>query len=388
MKFAVINWTRHLLFGALLTASSVQAIDLIQAEKFLLKAGETQTNELWLSANQITIRGEIANDLFTTSPLIDLSGTFQGDVWCAGDSVIASGIFLDQARAAGRSIQISGTFHKSVTAIGSSFFGNTLKIDPSAKLEKNLFCFAETVIAEGIVSGNTRIIAQKVTLGGTTQGDLSITAQDIAILPNAIIHGDLSYTAPKELFLPASALLDGELIRIVDPAPTFQLFKPNLIRHFLSGIAALLTGLVFIGLFPTYVENSLTHLKKSRGLCSTIGFVALFALPLIAILLLVTVIGLPLSLLIFLSYGILLYLSKIIVALWIGSALLRRTQFIKKTAAAPLALGLLILYTLGSLLVASIFISMISILFGLGALLIALFKKTDTIQLIKQEKTS
>ncbi|HKL21775.1 MAG TPA: hypothetical protein VJ904_08215, partial [Tichowtungia sp.] len=112
-----------------------------------------------------------------------------------------------------------------------------------------------------------------------------------------------------------------------------------------------------------------------RGTCALAGFAGLVVLPMGAFFLLLTLIGIPLSLLILLFYLILLYLSKIAVALWIGSALLRRRPFDRQKAAAPLALGLLILYSLTVIIAAEMIVHILVIILGLGALLIALFKK-------------
>ena len=60
-----------------------------------------------------------------------------------------------------------------------------------------MLCMGENVIIEGAVSGNVRIIAQRATIGGKIDGDLSVAAQDIVILPGTLLNGNLTYTAPK-----------------------------------------------------------------------------------------------------------------------------------------------------------------------------------------------
>jgi len=371
-------WKVICVAGVLFAALNAQAIEFVQTEQFVTAEGEVLREETWISALAVTVSGEASNDLFTAAlTTVDLNGTFHGDVWAgSGDfwrgqgNINASGIFHNDIRALSPSVQVSGTLYGSLTAAG-----NTIKIERTAILYKNLLCLGENVIVEGSVDGNVRIIAQRVTLGGQIGGNVSITAQDIILLPSTIINGDLTYTAPKELILSPSVTLGGELTRTFEAAPVKQLLKPNLIGHFLFGIAALVTGLVFIGLFPRYSGGSFHALNTSRGVCMLIGFAALFMLPITAFILLFTFIGTPLSILLFLFYLILLYLSKIIVALALGSAILRRKEFSKRTAAAPLALGLLIIYALTAFVAASMLINILIVITGLGALLIGLFKK-------------
>jgi len=372
LKLKIRNLKLGMLGALVLFAIHAQAIEFVQTEQFVTETNGVLIEETWISAENVTISGEALDDLFTVSTLLDLRGVFMGDVWGGGDSVSADGIFNDNLRLIGRTVQVSGTLNGSLVAMG-----NTVKIEPTATIEKSMICIGESVVTEGTIRGDVRIFAQNVTLNGEFAGDVSITAQEVVILPGTIIGGNLTYTAPKELILSQSVTLGGELTRTFDTAPAKQLFKSNLIGHFMFGLAALVTGLVFIGLFPRYSGGSFHALNRSRGICMLIGFAALFMLPITAFILLFTFIGTPLSILLFLFYLILLYLSKIIVALTLGSALLRRKEFRKQKAAAPLALGLLIIYALTAFVVASMLINILIAMIGLGALLVGLFKKPE-----------
>ena len=354
----------------LLVSLNAQAIEFIQTNQFVITEMESMPEESWISAQSITINGSVSNDLFASASVMELNGTFHGDAWCAGDNITGAGIFLNSARLISRITQIQGTHYGSLTAVGT-----TVKIDRTAILYGDLLCLGENVIIEGSVSGKTKVLAQRITLGGQINGDISIAAQEIVILPGTMINGNLSYQAPNELVLSPSVILNGELQRRFSPAPVRRLMKKNLGGHFMFGLAALITGLVFAGLFPRYTGTTLHLLRESRGLCSLAGFAGLVMLPMGAFFLILTVVALPLSILIFLFYCILLYLSKIAVALWIGSAILRRKEFNKQKVIAPLALGLLILYTLTSFTAAAMMINILITILGLGALLIALFKK-------------
>ncbi len=365
-------WKVICIIGVLFAANHAQAIEFVQTEQFITETNDVLNEETWVYAENVTISGEVLDDLFSMSTLLDLSGVFMGDVWGGGDSVSADGVFNDNLRLIGRTVQVSGTINGSLVAMG-----NTVKIDPTATIEKSVICIGESVVSEGTIQGDVRIIAKNVTLSGKITGDVSVTAQDVVLLPGTVIGGNLTYTAPKELFLSSAVTLDGELTRTFDTAPAKQLFKPNLIGHFTFGLAAFVTGLVFIGLFPRYSGGSFRALNRSRGICMLIGFAALFMLPITAFILLFTFIGTPLSILLFLFYLILLYLSKIIVALTLGSALLRRKEFNKQKAAAPLALGLLIIYAITAFVAASMLINILIAMIGLGALLVGLFKNPE-----------
>jgi len=362
-------WIVILTSIALLFAPCASAIEFVQTEQFISGEPEVLREELWISADAVTISGEALEDLFLAGSSLDLRGAFQGDVWGAGNSAMAAGTFGDNVRLAARLVQVSGAVHGSLTAAG-----NTVKIEPSAAIAEDMLCLGENVISEGSVTGHARIIAQKATLGGQIAGDASIVAQDIVVLPDTVIGGSLIYTAPKELVLSPTVQLGGELVRKFEAVPTRRIFKP-LGAHLLFGAAALLVGMVFCGLFPRYTTGAFSALRTAPGACMLTGFAALFLIPMTAFLLLFTFIGLPLSILLTFAYLILLYLSKIAVALWLGALIRRRKELPRRGLFATLALGLLIVYALTAFDAASLPINMVIAILGLGALILALFKK-------------
>jgi cytoskeletal protein CcmA (bactofilin family) len=348
----------------------VPAIEFVQREQYISSDEETLRDELWVSAQSIRISGTAQDDLFALGNDIALQGQFSGDVWASGSQIIAAGRFEDQVRLAARSVQVSGTLNGSLTALG-----NSVQIGPTAELSKNLFCFGENVINEGSIRGKVRIVAQKATIGGQIDGDVSIAAQEIIILPGAVLNGNLSYTAPKELVLAPSVQLNGTLNRTFEtPAPR-TLLKPNLAGHFGFAVSALLVGLVFSALFPRYTFGALAQLKTARGPCLLTGLAALFLIPLVAFLLIFTFVGLPLSLLLFFFYLTLLYLGKIVVGLAVGALILRRKEITKRNRGGTLAAGLLLLYALSAITAISLTINLLVAAAGLGALLRALFKQ-------------
>jgi len=356
--------------AVLLAVQSAGAIEFVQRDQFISSDAETLRDEMWISAQTITISGEALDDLFAAGGVLDLRGNFRSDVWASGNQVIAAGRFGDHVRLASRMVQVSGTLDGSLTAMG-----NTVKIEPTATVAKNTFCLGENVISEGSIAGNMKIAAQKATLGGKIAGNVSITAQEIVILPGTVIGGDLSYTAPKELVLSPSVTLAGKLNRTFETPPPKRFLKENLAGHFGFAIAALLTGLVFSSIFPRYTVGTLYQLRTARGFCLLTGFAALFLIPMSAFLLLFTFVGLPLSILLILFYCILLYLSKIAAGFWIGALILRRKEITKRNRASTLATGLLVIYALTAFSAASFAVSLLVMIAGLGALLLALFKK-------------
>lgn len=364
-------------------ACSAQAAEWIGTNQFIRTENERLDQETWIGAQQITVRSEAADDLFAAGTAVELSGIFRGDVWAGGsETVQLSGRFHDHVRALAKTVQVSGTLHQSLTAAGSR-----ITITPETDVAGSVHCAGESVTCEATVRGNMHLAAQKITLGGQVNGDVFITAQDIVLLPYTQIDGNLTYTAPNEL-LPASSVgIGGELIRRPSPVPQRPILKPDLAGHAGFAIAALLTGLVFSALFPTYTSRSVQLLRTARGPCVLTGFAALFLIPIASLMMMLTFIGLPLGLLTAGFYAILLYLSKLITAFWVGSVLLKRDSLTRQNRFRPLAAGLLVFYVLTAFTILSTPVHLLAALFGLGALILALFKKPVLVIQTEQETT-
>jgi len=366
-------------FAAVLffSVQNTPAIDFIRQNHFTLEAGDALQNELWVSAQTVTVSGEVLDDLFAGGGQIDLNGVFKGDVWSLGDQVTAGGQFRDHVRLVARTVQIPGIFDRSLTAAGT-----TIHVEAPARIAGNLFCLGAQFITEGRIDGNLKAVAKKITLGGKISGNVSLTANEIVLLPGTVIEGHLNYTAPKELILSPAVTLNGKLSRAIQPR---RMLKDNLIGHFSFWAAALFSGLVFGSVFPSYFARTAFLLHTAYGPCVLTGSAAFFLIPLVAFALLFTVIGLPLSLLLTLFYLILLYLSRIAAGLWLGGLILRRKELSRRNRFSTLAAGLFVIYALTAFTALSFTVGALIAVSGLGALLLALFKKP--VLIVQTQKT-
>ena len=113
---------------------------------------------------------------------------------------------------------------------------------------------------------------------------------------------------------------------------------------------AIMVGMAFISLMPGIAALSVHKLAESFWRCILFGFIAFALVPLIAAFLLFTVAGIPLSVILILAYVIMIYVSKIIVGLFIGHLIIRKSTPVPPNLLFPvMSLGLLALYAATSL---------------------------------------
>lgn len=326
-----------------------------QATDFTCEAGNVLTNELWLMARTIDLKGAAMDDLLlyaeasnagstTNAPsTVQVGGMVQGSIWAAGESIETTGIIERHARLLGyRFTGVSGHIKRNLIAVGG-----TISMLPAATISGDALFAGREVMLEGSVAGNTTIYAESATLAGNFTGNVTIVASSINVMPGTRINGNLNYRMNQELILDSGVALRGNLVRMEPPVSTpRKTTAGDYILQLGLCMAAILTGLVFARLFPVMMGLCMQRMMGSFWKCLLIGFVAFCLIPTTAFFLLFTIIGIPLSLIAFLAYLILLYIGKIIAALYLGHWLIYRHTKPPVIQILPLlALGMVTLYT-------------------------------------------
>lgn len=357
------------------------AAGFIATNFYQTAAEQTVAGEQWVLADAAELKGRHLNDLFIAcgGPLA-FDGTYAGNIWGAtGGDAVVRGIAERNVRLTGRTVRIDGPVGGSLTALA-----DTVILTTNSVVRGDLRLTGTRVIVEGTVLGEAHITASRlVSLGGSVGGDVRILAPEILAAPNTRIGGNLIYTAGKEL-IPAEGVVTGELRRIQPEAP--PLFSAaRIASRTWWFLAALLAGIAFIALFPLTTAMASQLARTSPGRCLLIGGLVSLALPLAALLSLSTLIGIPLGLLMLAAWGSMLYLGRIIIALVLGTAILRRGGNSIGRILAAMALGLALIYSATLFPAVGIPVQLAVAWLGTGALLLALLRKRRLIIQVPDE---
>lgn len=326
---------------------------LVQTDSFILGPNEMLSSELALVANRIVLDGRAADDVFVMGApasmwredpkdgSIMLAGTFDNDVWALGKRVTLTGAIRDHARFAGQTVAIHGSVGKA-----SVFLGNTVHLSRSADVAADAVLMGEDVIAEGWVEGDLTLVGKNVTLAGTVGGDVNITAQDVVALPGADIMGNVIYRCPREFVPDSRVVIRGKIIRAPMPQRQAEFSREALAYQLWLWLGALAVGMVVLAAFPSVAGRGVEHLRHALWRCLATGGMVLCLSPVALAAAFLSLIGIPLGLLCAAGLAILVYLSKITVAISLGGWLLRQSQpRAYPQLLLPLAVGLLFIYT-------------------------------------------
>ncbi|MEI6168342.1 MAG: hypothetical protein WCS52_14260 [bacterium] len=341
-----------LILPLLALAVRAQAIEFRTTDTYTLPANQVLSNELWLQARTITLAGTANEDCFiladsmgqhptTNLPTLRLSGLFGTDLWGFGESVEMTGVVSNNARlASSKTIMITSQVGRNLMALAP-----TISLSENSTVRGSAFLAGQDVILSGTIKGNTSVYANKVTLTGKFENDLHVIADEITVMPGTEIKGDFYYRMEGDLVLDSGVLLGGKMIKQELPIPPPANHSSTLMLQLTLLCGAIMVGMVFVSLMPGIAALSVHKLAESTWRCLLFGFITFALIPLLAAFLIFTVAGIPLSVILILAYIILMYVSKIIVGLFIGHLIIRKRAPVAPNLLFPvMALGLLALY--------------------------------------------
>lgn len=314
----------------------------------VLPAGETLGSEALLAAYHLDVQGAAARDLWLL----------------AAGSARCSGAVAGDLRAFASAATLAGE------VAGNAFvYAKGLQLATNAVVRGDAAFFGTDLICEGAVGGDARIFARSVTLGGTWGGNVRVDAEEIRVAPGTRIAGDLVYGAPKPLALDPSVAVGGKVTAAARSAPAPEPRRARFALHGYLFLAALLVGMPFVGFCPLTAGGAVRQLRTAPFRALLAGLAALFLGPPLIAIAFSTLVGIPLALLLAALYAVLFYLSHVVVALWLGHALLRAPgpQTLGRVLSA-LAVGLFILYFAAALPGVGAFLFFPVLVLGAGAL--------------------
>lgn len=377
-----------LLFVSLIFLFAPHAEATFGEKKTIVVSQEETINETYFAKGEtIIISGTINNDAYITGAQVTIDGEINGDLFVAGGNVVLNGRVIQDARIAGGQITINGAVERNLTVLG----GNST-ISNTARINGSVIGANGNITISSPVPDEVAIAAGNATIDSAIGKDLRAMVGNLTLGANARIGNDLTYWSDEMANLQSGAQIGGDIMYHSVDLPKGDKWagtnsaimynteqKKQIIASimvtaaFISILASMLLGYVLFSLFPIYVKKT-TDIIDKRPLTSIgVGFIALIAMPITALLLMATVIGFPLGLVVLLSYGLMLCLGKVLIAYFVGLKIF--TYFDKKTKKMwYLLLGLVCIELLSFIPLIGALVKLIVLVTGLGILVLT--KKT------------
>lgn len=220
------------------------------------------------------------------------------------------------------------------------------------------------VTIRGRVTGDVVVVDGNVTIRGSVAGDVVAVSGLATLGRRARVAGDLVYGDDRPVQAPGSRV-DGDVekFKIGDASAIAAI---GLWLGFT--ISLLLLGVVLLLLAPRAGDAIARAGRDKPMLAALVGLGGLILLPVIAIVACITVIGLPLGIVLLLLILPLYAVGYLSAALIVGRLIRKQARIL------AFVIGLVILQLLTLIPFVGGLVGLLATIFGLGALLIALFR--------------
>lgn len=223
------------------------------------------------------------------------------------------------------------------------------------------------VTVSGRVTGDVVVAKGKVKITGTVKGDVLAFVDGAMIAPGARVDGDVQYVDEKPVVAPG-AHVGGKIKRInVDKAAGPVGFATGIGAWLAVSVSALLLGLLALWLIPRAAQATSETGENRVGRSIAWGLGLFFGVPILAVILLVTLVGLPLGLLMLLAL-LPLYSMGYTTSAWVFG---RRILGGNRGRILAFIAGLVILRLIALIPILGGLVWFLATVFGLGVLFVA-----------------
>jgi len=323
------------------------------------------------------VRDPVAGDLFAAGGDVAIEAAVAGDVTAGGGTLRLDAAVGGSLQAAGGHVTVLGTVARDARVAGGQ-----IELGPQSVVGGNVWAAGGHLRLLGTVKGDVHVAGGRVLVDGPVGGDLIAGSGELALGPHARIAGVLRHRGGI-VHRDEAAQVGGGIrswpgwwrnrapeVRVMHPAGPGVGWGWTLALALLAALLLALTP----G-FQTRVGRTLWQ----RPVASVaLGLAWLVCAPLVLLVLLVTVIGIPLTLLGAMLYLLLLPLAYVSTAIAVGDGALRaagRTDPPWAWRVAATALLLFGLWQATRLPWLGVVLSLLALLAGLGALALQLRRK-------------
>ena len=333
------------------------------------------------AGSSVRIEQPVAGDLLAAGGQVDVAAPVRGDAIVAGGNVRLGGSLDKSVYAAGGQLTLAGTVANNVRAAGGE-----VTLVRHAEVGGNASLAGGRVEVGGVVKGYLQVAGGEVFINGAVGGDVLITGGRVELGPRARIAGRLQYASQNEAVIDPAAQIVGGVERTTWRASA-GIPSDETARRIGRGVGWIWTvGLivlaaVLVALLPAFTARIAVTARQRTGGSALAGFIALVCIPVAALILMITLIGLPLGLVTLFAYFALLPVSYVAAAIALGDGALVR---LKPTAYAAIgwrigaaALAVLVLALLARVPYLGGSVVLAALLIGLGALMLQLRSSPD-----------
>lgn len=353
---------------ALLTASPARAAETKHGDpNYTLSAGQTVHTDLFAAGERIEIDGDVDGDFVVWAQTVVVNGHVKGDIICFGQELRVNGAVDGNVRSFTETTDINSTVGRNLMA-----WSKEITVENKASIAGTATVGSTDATFDGKIGGDVLGLIHSLEVNGQIDGNVTLRGDYLNVGSTGAIDGHVKYDGRHDPEIAEGAKV-GSIERIVRKSEPEYRSARYYWHQVLSLGVGLVYGLVLLLLLPNLYFDATQACKKYVP-AGGFGLLFLFGIPIAAVIACITIVGLGVGIATILLYIIAIYSSTIFVSGWLGELLLGARPGMGH-AIGRFALGLFILHVLRILPHIGGWILFIEIFWGLGALVLALYKR-------------
>lgn len=309
----------------------------------------------------------INHSIFVAEESVSNKENVNGIGFIAGKSVDLDGQY-DYGFFAGSSVNITGTVKNDLFVAGG-----VITIDKNAVIGRDLYAAGDIINVKNDINGNAFITGNQVNLSGIkVNGDLKLAADTIVFNDATTVTGTISYNENAKVKGKEKLVAGAEETYKND---TKEAAKPNMfvVAGMSLAVAFVFACLVNLAFPKLYKKVAIDQKAKDVALTCLKGLVFTVATPIIAIVIMCTIVGIEFGVLAFLLYAVVLMLAGAVATMTVGYAVAKKFFKVKNSYLCIL-IGAILLGLISFIPIVGGIIYIIVAFYGVGAMW-NLFKK-------------
>jgi cytoskeletal protein CcmA (bactofilin family) len=370
-----------LIMSAFMSAGSLASgIAPSSQQMSTLEKGERIAGPGFFAGNIIRIDGTVDGVTIAFGQEVRVNGDINGDLFVAAQNIYINGTVSGNIYVVGQVLELGAKCK------GDAFMGGqNVTIDNDALIGRDMFVGGAVIRHEGAVGRKLFGGGEEIMISGSVGGDANLQVNKLNLQDTAKIEGNLVYEGANKAYIDTGAKVKGEtkwtylapktMEKAVEKART----PVSIIGGVMWSVAsALLIWFVVKVWRPDFWAKTARPIADQPLKAMGLGLLALVVTPLIVILSMITVVGIPLGVIMGLVYGVAIYMSRIVAAVFIGSWLAGRFGWAELHKGVWLVLaGLVVLSVLCIPKFLGFIVWLIFVTAGLGALILSHYRKVE-----------
>ncbi|PID32567.1 hypothetical protein CR956_01790 [Candidatus Saccharibacteria bacterium] len=315
---------------------------------------EIHQGSFYAAGQNVRIEGEVRGDLYCAAQKVEIIGKVSGDVLCAAQEVLVSGKVGDDVRLLTQNLNLDNSIGGDL-----SVFGQSVKVAKGVMVSGDLNGAAQDLNIDGRVVKNLRFGGKRLSLNGEVKGVSDIAFEKVD--GNGSFEGDVFYASDEKLPIKSKSgkVVFNEVESKYDANGAKKALFGTVIFVALSmGLFALLIALIA----PRFLERSKELVSKKPANVLLFGMLNVLIVPFLALVLMISLVGLPIGVALLLACLLLWLLSGPFFAYFVGSVVAKPV----KNVILRMLIGLVIVLVLYLIPVVNILVALAASIVGSG----------------------